>query len=100
MSEKGHENHSENKIILKNTRELCAFLGWSSFTFYNRRDKGLPLPPAVRIPGRQSNYYVVEDVVGWLRKFETSASIPAPTPRRGRGRPTKREQLERAGVPA
>jgi len=59
------------------------------------------VPPACTPPGSKQPLWVLEDVISWLRSYrETPAPPPAPPPPapRRRGRPTKREQIERAAI--
>ena len=54
------------------------------------------LPPACTPPGGKSPIWLLSDVIEWLNKHKDPAPATAPQPPRRRGRPTKREQLERA----
>lgn len=60
------------------------------------------IPPSCEPPGSKQPLWLLDDVLAWLRQYQRPAASPpvaastqAPTPRR-RGRPTKREQIERA----
>ncbi|MDP2835221.1 MAG: hypothetical protein Q8Q28_18370 [Pseudomonadota bacterium] len=61
------------------------------------------VPPACTPTGSKQPLWVLEDVIAWLRSYREqqatppAPSAPPPTPRR-RGRPTKREQIERAAI--
>lgn len=57
------------------------------------------VPPSCEPPGSRQPLWILEDVLAWLRQFQQPGVRPpepvaAPAPRR-RGRPTKREQIER-----
>ena len=49
------------------------------------------LPPPVRIPGTRKTLWLESTVVAWLHACQESTKATAPK----RGRPTKREALER-----
>lgn len=63
------------------------------------------VPPSCEPPGSKQPLWILEDVIAWLRSHQratapvTATPAPAPAaelaPPRRRGRPTKREQLER-----
>lgn len=56
------------------------------------------LPPACVIPGVKSPVWIVADVLAWLAAHR-EPTVPAPAPaKRHVGRPTRREQLERAAA--
>ncbi|QCZ72247.1 hypothetical protein CAB38_04815 [Xanthomonas citri pv. punicae] len=62
-------------------------------TFVSRRDSYQHLiPPPYKLPGSRRLVWYEDDVAQWLAA--TTPVFPPPK-RRGRGRPTKREQLER-----
>ena len=82
--------------------QLAAVLGLSVQTLYNRRTRGEPLPPCVKV-GRLLPYEQAE-VHAWLASQRETLSVqqlalskpqPAATPQvaRRRGRPTKAEQI-------
>ena len=48
------------------------------------------LPPPVRIPGTRKTLWLESEVIDWLQKHSTGKAAPK------RGRPTKRQQVERA----
>ncbi|WP_425485937.1 helix-turn-helix transcriptional regulator [Achromobacter pestifer] len=84
--------------------QLAAVLGVSVQTLYNRRTRGEPLPPCVKV-GRLLRYEQTE-VLAWvasLREAHHVQDVAPPTPEqtaapqdsRRRGRPTKAEQLQR-----
>ena len=53
------------------------------------------VPPSCEPPGSRQPLWILEDVIAWLRTHQRPVTpVPNPPPRRGR--PTKREQLERA----
>ena len=52
------------------------------------------VPPSCEPPGTRQPLWLLEDVLNWLRQYQKQPA-PQPAPAR-RGRPTKREQLERA----
>lgn len=52
------------------------------------------VPPSCEPPGSKQPLWILEDVIAWLRGHQRPVTpVPSPPPRRGR--PTKREQLER-----
>ena len=52
------------------------------------------VPPSCEPPGSRQPLWILEDVIAWLRGHQRPVTpVPSPPPRRGR--PTKREQLER-----
>lgn len=84
--------------------QLAAVLGLSVQTLYNRRTRGEPLPPCVKV-GRLLRYEQTE-VHAWLasqreaqhaQQAALAAAEPTAAPQvaRRRGRPTKAEQLRR-----
>jgi len=84
--------------------QLAAVLGLSVQTLYNRRTRGEPLPPCVKV-GRLLRYEQAE-VHAWLasqcetpnvQRVALAKPQPAATPQvaRRRGRPTKAEQIRR-----
>lgn len=84
--------------------QLAAVLGLSVQTLYNRRTRGDPLPPCVKV-GRLLRYEQTE-VHAWLASQRETQHVPqvglatpeltsAPQVARRRGRPTKGEQLHR-----
>lgn len=84
--------------------QLAAVLGVSVQTLYNRRTRGEPLPPCVKV-GRLLRYEQAE-VHAWLASQRETLHVqqvalakppPTATPQvaRRRGRPTKAEQIRR-----
>ncbi|MPT39421.1 MAG: DNA-binding protein [Achromobacter sp.] len=84
--------------------QLAAVLGVSVQTLYNRRTRGEPLPPCVKV-GRLLRYEQTE-VHAWLASQRETQHVPqvtlatperaaAPQVARRRGRPTKAEQIRR-----
>ncbi|QKQ51378.1 helix-turn-helix transcriptional regulator [Achromobacter denitrificans] len=84
--------------------QLAAVLGLSVQTLYNRRTRGEPLPPCVKV-GRLLRYEQTE-VHAWLASQREAQHVSqvalappertaAPQVARRRGRPTKAEQLQR-----
>lgn len=84
--------------------QLAAVLGLSVQTLYNRRARGEPLPPCVKV-GRLLRYEQTE-VHAWLasqREAQHAPKVALATPERSaapqvarrRGRPTKADQLQR-----
>ncbi|MFY2072568.1 helix-turn-helix domain-containing protein [Achromobacter xylosoxidans] len=84
--------------------QLAAVLGISVQTLYNRRTRGEPLPPCVKV-GRLLRYEQAE-VHAWLASqreaqhvqqvaLATLEQIAAPRVARRRGRPTKVELIRR-----
>lgn len=84
--------------------QLAAVLGLSVQTLYNRRTRGEPLPPCVKV-GRLLRYEQAE-VHAWLasqREAQHVRKVVLATPEqtappqvaRRRGRPTKAEQIRR-----
>lgn len=84
--------------------QLAAVLGLSVQTLYNRRTRGEPLPPCVKV-GRLLRYEQGE-VHAWLASQREAQHVPLvalATPERTatlqvarrRGRPTKAEQIRR-----
>ncbi|OZI47060.1 helix-turn-helix transcriptional regulator [Bordetella genomosp. 5] len=84
--------------------QLAAVLGLSVQTLYNRRTRGEPLPPCVKV-GRLLRYEQAE-VHTWLvsqREAQQAQQVALATPEptaapqvaRRRGRPTKAEQHQR-----
>lgn len=84
--------------------QLAAVLGLSVQTLYNRRTRGEPLPPCVKV-GRLLRYEQAE-VHAWLasqREAQHAQRVALVTPEqtatpqvaRRRGRPTKAEQIRR-----
>lgn len=89
---------------LLSSDQLAAVLGLSVQTLYNRRTRGEPLPPCVKV-GRLLRYEQGE-VHAWLvsqreaqhvQQAALAAAEPTAAPQvaRRRGRPTKAEQLRR-----
>lgn len=61
------------------------------------------VPPSCEPPGSKQPLWILEDVIAWLRTHQrptTAPTAPAAEPRPRRGRPTKREQLERQAAKA
>ncbi len=57
------------------------------------------VPPSCEPPGSRQPLWILEDVIAWLRGHQRPVTpVPSPPPRRGR--PTKREQLERQAAKA
>ena len=96
------EVHAEASERILHDPELAAFLGWSPATPRNYRCRGLG-PPHRKRPGSRSVYYLMSDVVRWLRsaplyrstaesavaaseaaRAVTPATVSTPSPRRGR----------------
>ncbi|MGV2894534.1 helix-turn-helix transcriptional regulator [Achromobacter sp. AGC78] len=84
--------------------QLAAVLGVSVQTLYNRRTRGEPLPPCVKV-GRLLRYEQTE-VLAWVASQRETSHVqqvalskqrPATTPQvaRRRGRPAKAEQIRR-----
>jgi len=84
--------------------QLAAVLGLTVQTLYNRRTRGAPLPPCVKV-GRLLRYEQAE-VLAWLASqremqhgpqgaLATPERTAAPQVARRRGRPTKAEQFHR-----
>lgn len=84
--------------------QLAGVLGLSVQTLYNRRTRGEPLPPCVKV-GRLLRYEQTE-VHAWLASQREAQHVPqvalappertaAPQIARRRGRPTKAEQVQR-----
>ena len=84
--------------------QLAAVLGLSVQTLYNRRTRGEPLPPCVKV-GRLLRYEQTV-VQAWLASQREGQHVPqvalarpeqttAPQVARRPGRPTKAEQLQR-----
>lgn len=48
------------------------------------------LPPSIRIPGSRKTLWLESEVLAWIRKHSTGNAAPK------RGRPTKREAIEKA----
>lgn len=72
--------------------DLAAILGLSPYSLHSalsRRPERLPRP--VRIPGARRLLWRRQDVEAWLAQY----AQPAPA-KRGRGRPTKVEQMQRS----
>lgn len=76
--------------------DLAALIGKTPSTirtFVSRCDNYRHLiPPPYKLPGSRRLVWYEDDVAQWLAA--TTPVFPPPK-RRGRGRPTKREQLER-----
>jgi predicted DNA-binding transcriptional regulator AlpA len=59
---------------LMTPEQLAELLGCSVGTLYNRRSRGLPMPPTIKVPNGAIRWRV-EDVDAWLdERVERSAS--------------------------
>ena len=80
--------------------ELSVLLGRTVGTLQaDRIRRPESLPPASTPPGSRTPRWITADVLDWLRQFRERRVQPvepvATTSPRRRGRPTKREQIER-----
>jgi hypothetical protein len=80
--------------------ELSVLLGRTVGTLQaDRIRRPESLPPASTPPGSRTPRWITVDVLDWLRqcrerRVQPAGPVATPSPRR-RGRPTKREQIER-----
>ncbi len=80
--------------------ELSVLLGRTVGTLQaDRVRRPESLPPASTPPGSRTPRWITTDVLDWLRQYreqrvQPASPVAANSPRR-RGRPTKREQIER-----
>lgn len=94
--------------ILRGDAALEEYLGLPRGALARRRLQNRPVPPGIRLPQARSRFYVLEDVMAWLRAHrerdesdEERAHVrfigcapaarpdPVAPPRRPRGRPRK-----------
>lgn len=67
---------------------LAKMLGYSGpSAIFMRRARGLPLPPAVQIPGRRQMFWRLSTVEAWMREHEKPVTPNRKsTPSAGSGR--------------
>lgn len=89
--------------ILRGDAALEEYLGLPRGALAKRRLHGRPVPPGIRLPQGKSRFYVLEDVMAWLRAHREPegidrAGVSTPMsaqrdsvslPPRPRGRPRK-----------
>jgi hypothetical protein len=92
--------------ILRGDAALEEYLGLPRGALAKRRLQHRPVPPGIRLPQAKSRFYVLDDVMAWLRAHRerdysdeqgtrvagSAASArpdPVAPPRRPRGRPRK-----------
>jgi len=92
--ETSNQTQNIKKEPFLTVEELAARWRMKPWGIRTRISRRLPLPASFHFPGGQRRLFRIEDVEAWEEKNAIYA--PPPKPQKKRGRPTKREALEKA----